>query len=57
MRAVDTANAIEESNVIEVYVSRLRRKLDKDFEKPLIHTVIGTGYVLSTERAQRIAAH
>jgi DNA-binding response OmpR family regulator len=36
-------------NVIEVYVSTLRRKIDKGFEKPLIHTVIGAGYMLSTE--------
>ena len=36
-----------ESNVIDVYVSMLRRKIDRDFDKPLIHTVIGTGYVLS----------
>jgi DNA-binding response OmpR family regulator len=41
----------DESNVIEVFVSRLRRKIDKPFDKPLIHTVVGTGYVLSTERA------
>lgn len=40
----------EESNVIEVYVSRLRRKIDKGFDKQLIHTVIGTGYVLSADR-------
>lgn len=40
----------DESNVIEVYISRLRNKIDKGFEKPLIHTVVGTGYVLSTER-------
>lgn len=41
----------DESNVIEVYVSRLRNKVDKGFEQPLIHTVVGTGYVLSTERS------
>lgn len=40
----------EESNVIEVYVSRLRRKVDKGFDQPLIHTVVGTGYVLSGDR-------
>jgi DNA-binding response OmpR family regulator len=40
----------EESNVIEVYVSRLRRKIDKDFDQQLLHTVVGTGYVLSDER-------
>jgi DNA-binding response OmpR family regulator len=36
-------------NVIEVYVSTLRRKIDKGFDKPLIHTVIGAGYMLSAE--------
>lgn len=36
-------------NVIEVYVSTLRRKIDQGFDKPLIHTVIGTGYMLSSE--------
>jgi DNA-binding response OmpR family regulator len=39
----------EESNVIEVYVSRLRNKIDRGFDKPLIHTVIGTGYLLSAD--------
>lgn len=37
----------EESNVIEVYVSRLRGKIDKGFQQPLLQTVIGTGYSLS----------
>jgi DNA-binding response OmpR family regulator len=40
----------DESNVIEVCVSRLRKKIDKGFDEPLIHTVIGTGYTMSTER-------
>lgn len=40
----------DESNVIEVFVSRLRSKIDKGFDQPLIHTVVGTGYALSTER-------
>ena len=35
-----------ESNVIDVYVRRLRRKLEADGEAPLIHTVRGSGYVL-----------
>ena len=34
------------TNVIDVHVSRLRRKLDDGFEKPLIHTVRGAGYRL-----------
>ncbi len=36
-----------ETNVIEVHINRLRGKVDKGFEKPLIHTVRGRGYVLS----------
>lgn len=39
----------EESNVIEVYISRLRNKIDRNFGKQLIHTVVGTGYILSSE--------
>ncbi len=35
-----------QTNVIDVHVSRLRRKIDKGFEHPLIHTVRGAGYVL-----------
>lgn len=35
-----------QTNVIDVHVSRLRHKIDRDFEKPLIHTVRGSGYVL-----------
>jgi two-component system response regulator MprA len=35
-----------ESNVIDVYVRRLRRKLEAAGEAPLIHTVRGSGYVL-----------
>jgi two-component system, OmpR family, copper resistance phosphate regulon response regulator CusR len=34
------------TNVIEVYVNFLRKKIDKDFETKLIHTQIGMGYVL-----------
>src|SRR5437868_6452498 len=34
------------SNVIEVYISGLRRKLDDGSEKQLIHTVRGQGYIL-----------
>lgn len=39
-----------ESNVIDVYVSTLRRKLDVTGGPPLIHTVIGTGYILSADK-------
>ena len=35
-----------ESKVIEVQLSRLRQKIDRGFEPPLIHTVRGVGYCL-----------
>ena len=35
-----------ESNVIDVYVNMLRKKVDQPFDSKLIHTVIGVGYVL-----------
>ena len=35
-----------QTNVIDVHVSRLRRKVDRDFAPPLIHTVRGAGYVI-----------
>jgi len=34
------------TNVIETHISRLRVKVDKPFDKPLIHTVRGAGYSL-----------
>ena len=34
------------TNVIDVYVNYLRRKIDADFEPKLVHTVRGVGYVL-----------
>jgi two-component system OmpR family response regulator len=37
------------TNVIEVHVSRLRQKIDKGEETPLIQTVRGAGYVLRAE--------
>jgi two-component system OmpR family response regulator len=35
-----------QTNVIDVHMSRLRGKLDKGFDKPLIHTVRGAGYMV-----------
>jgi two-component system OmpR family response regulator len=35
-----------QTNVIDVHISRLRSKIDKDFDTPLLHTVRGAGYVL-----------
>lgn len=37
------------TNVIDVYVNFLRKKIDKDFSQKLIHTVIGMGYMLKDE--------
>lgn len=38
------------SNVIETYIKFLRQKIDKGFNKPLIHTIVGVGYVLREEK-------
>ncbi len=35
-----------QTNVIDVHISRLRSKIDKDFETGLIHTVRGAGYIV-----------
>ena len=35
-----------QTNVVDVHISRLRQKLDKDFDKQLLHTVRGAGYCL-----------
>jgi len=38
------------TNVVDVYVNYLRKKVDKDFEPKLIHTIRGVGYILSADR-------
>jgi len=38
------------SNIIDVYVRRLRAKIDAGFARPLIHTRRGEGYILTAER-------
>ncbi|ANJ66193.1 DNA-binding response regulator [Halothiobacillus diazotrophicus] len=35
-----------QTNVIEVHISRLRRKIDREFNPPLLHTIRGAGYRL-----------
>ncbi|MDB5591371.1 response regulator transcription factor [Enterovirga sp.] len=35
-----------QTNVIDVHVSRLRAKIDRGFDRPLIHTVRGAGYMV-----------
>lgn len=39
-----------QTNIIDVHVSRLRGKIDKDFDNPLLHTVRGAGYVLRADQ-------
>jgi two-component system, OmpR family, response regulator len=41
-----------QTNVIDVHVSRLRQKLDRGFEHPLLTTVRGAGYSLRAPHAQ-----
>ncbi len=35
-----------QTNVIDVHVARLRQKIDKPFDKPMLHTIRGAGYCL-----------
>lgn len=37
------------TNVIDVYVNFLRKKIDRDFDQKLIHTHVGMGYVMKEE--------
>jgi heavy metal response regulator len=43
-----------ETNVVDVYIGYLRRKIDRGFQPPLIHTVRGVGYRLSTEEEDEL---
>jgi heavy metal response regulator len=38
------------TNVVDVYVNHLRQKIDGKFEKKLIHTVRGSGYIMKEEK-------
>ena len=48
LQAVWNYNFDPQTNVIDVHISRLRQKIDKDFSISLIHTVRGVGYVLGS---------
>ncbi len=37
------------TNIIDVYINHLRKKVDKDFDKRLIHTIRGVGYILKED--------
>lgn len=39
-----------DTNVVDVYIGYLRRKLDREFDPPLIHTVRGIGFRMSEDR-------
>ena len=41
------------SNMVDVYIRFLRKKIDEEFEEQLIHTVRGVGYVLRREENQK----
>lgn len=41
-----------QTNVIDVHISRLRSKIDKDFDEPLVHTMRGAGYVLKSAKGK-----
>lgn len=45
-----------QTNVIDVHVSRLRQKIDRDFSPPLLHTVRGAGYSLKGPEERSRAA-
>lgn len=40
-----------QTNVIDVHISRLRAKIDKNFDKPLLHTIRGAGYTIRDTRS------
>ena len=40
-----------QTNVIDVHISRLRNKIDKGFEPPLLRTVRGAGYMIHDPQA------
>ena len=46
-----TARATPLDNVIDVTIARLRRKIDERYERKLLHTVRGLGYLLSGRQA------
>ncbi len=43
---------VEETNIVDVYVAYLRKKLDAEGDEPMLHTVRGVGYVLRPTAAR-----
>jgi two-component system, OmpR family, response regulator len=46
MEHVWNYNFDPQTNVVEARISRLRDKIDRNFDRKLIHTIRGVGYVL-----------
>lgn len=44
-----------QTNVVDVHISQLRRKIDKNFATPLLNTVHGTGFILAKKPAKKSA--
>jgi heavy metal response regulator len=42
------------TNVVNVYIHHLRQKIDKDFDKKLIHTIRGAGYVMKEKNDEDV---
>lgn len=47
--AVWNYDVVNQSNVVDVYIRNLRRKIDDDYDLKLIHTVRGAGYRLAAD--------
>src|SRR5262245_59999287 len=45
-----------QTNVIDVHISRLRSKIDKGFDRPLLHTIRGAGYMIRDGIRAAVAA-
>jgi DNA-binding response OmpR family regulator len=54
LREIWNSTDIANSNLVEVYIRRLRRKLDDNFDRPLIHTVRSQGYVLGENAPPKV---
>jgi two-component system, OmpR family, response regulator len=49
LEAVWDYNFDPQTNAIDVQISRLRQKIDKDFSPPLLHTIRGVGYMVGID--------
>ena len=45
------------TNVIEVHINRLRAKIDRGFDQPLIHTIRDIGYRFDPDGLERMSAN